>query len=173
MSFYARLIAVLLLLGALSAVMWGMQRRGQQQGRAEVQAKWDKDSRDRAEAEKSALLVWVKNNERIAEQQALDGQRITKDTNNELSQIGAAYDGSRHTDAGLRVTAGICRGLAPAANTASAAASDAATAATVALPAEIERNLQNLMQEADTIVAGCRATQQFIRVNGMYAGGQE
>ncbi len=170
MSLYARLIAVLVLFGLLGAAMWGMQRRGQLQGRAEIQARWDKESRERAEAEKSALLARVKNNERIVEQQALDGQRIRKDVNNELNQIHAAYGSSGHADSGLRVSASICHGLAPAADTAGTAGSNAAAASTLALPPEIEGNLRNLMQEADTVVAGCRATQQFIRANHMYSG---
>ncbi len=169
MSLYARLIAVLVLAGLLVSGLWGLQRRGQLQGRAEVQAKWDKESRERAEAEKSALLSRVKNNERIAEQQALDQQRIKKDVNNELGQIHIAYD-SRRGASSLRIPASVCGGPAAAAKTTGAAGSDAAAAATVALPAEIERNLQDLMQEADTVVATCRATQQFIRLNGMYPG---
>ncbi|MES2072332.1 MAG: hypothetical protein V4488_18385 [Pseudomonadota bacterium] len=167
MSLYARLIAALVLTTMLIAGLWGVQRRGLLQGRAEVQAKWDKSERERAEAEKSALLARVKNNERIAEQQALDQRRIRKDVNNEVGQIHAAYDRSHHA-AGLRLPAYVCgAGATTAAETASAAGSDASVAASIALPPALERDLQDLMQEADTIVANCRATQQFIRLNGM------
>lgn len=172
MSLYARLIAILALLALLTAGLWGVQQRGLVQGRAEVQARWDKERRERAEAEKSALLTRMKNNERIAEQQALDRQRIRKDVNNEVSQIQVAYD-RRHGDApGLRLPASVCHGLASAAETASAARSNATLAAAIALPPALERNLQDLMQEADIVVANCRAAQQFIKSTGMYSDGE-
>ncbi|HTD03822.1 hypothetical protein, partial [Undibacterium sp.] len=110
MSLYAKIIAVLVLLALLIAGLWGSQQRGLVQGRAEVRAKWDKEKRERAEAEKSALLTRIKNNERIAEQQALDQLRIRKGINNEISQIRAAYGRSRGNAPGLRLPASVCHG---------------------------------------------------------------
>lgn len=168
MGLYARLIAAVTLLTLILAGLWGVRQRGIVLGRAEIQAQWDKESRERTEAERSALFARVKNNERIAEQQLLDQQRIRKEVNSEVDQIHAAYGHSGSGTAGLRLPAGICSGSAPATQTLGASGGNAAAAGTIALPAEIARDLQGLMQEADTIVANCRATQQFIRLNGMY-----
>ncbi len=161
MSLYVKLIALVALLAALIASLWGFQHAGVSQGRAEVQAKWDKEKREQAEADKAALFTRIKNNERIAEQQALNDERIRNENKVEIAAIRAAYA----RPAGLRLPASGCSGSAAGVEAESASGGNAAFARTVALPPAIERDLQELMQEADIVVANCRATQSFIRVN--------
>ncbi len=162
MSIWAKLLLLVALVVALIGVMWDLQHRGLVQGRAEVQAKWNQEKRELAEAEKAALLSRIKNNERIAEQQALDNEKIKKGHKDEIAAISAA---NAHRT-GLRVPASICGGSAAAAQTSSAPGSDATATGTIALPPAIDRDLQDLMEEADQVVASCRSTQQFVILNG-------
>jgi hypothetical protein len=128
-----------------------------------VQADWSKETADRKTAETAAILTRIKNNERIADQQEIDHQKLKKGHTNEIAQIRAAYA----TDRGLRLPATVCRGLAASTETESASRGNGAAAGTVALPDSIDRDLRALMLEVDTIVAGCRVAQAFIRDNGM------
>ncbi len=159
MSLYVKLIALV----ALIASLWGFQHTGVSQGRAEVQAKWDKEKREQAEEDKAALFTRIKNNERIAEQQALNDERIRNENKDEVAAIRAAYA----RPAGLRLPASVCSGLAAGTQAESASGGNAAATGTLALPPAIERDLQKLMKEADTVVASCRAAQKFIRLNKM------
>ncbi|WP_422972981.1 hypothetical protein [Undibacterium sp. TC9W] len=163
MMFYARLVAIAALLAGLWAGVGYIHHKGVTEGKAEVQQKWDADKLARSQAETAATLSRVKNNERIAEQQALDNEKIKKGHDDEIASIRVA----NANPVRLRISDSICRGFASATKAQSAGSGDAALAGTLALPEALERNLQDLIQEADTIVASCRAAQSFIRTNGM------
>lgn len=155
-------------LGALKAtiilaLVLGIFAAGHRFGAQGVQAAWDKERAERVAADNAAILSRVKNNERIAEQQALDNDRIRKGYEDEIARIRA----DRARAPGLRVTADVCTGLAGAAKTEGTGGSDAAVTGTIALPAQVDRDLRQLMEEADEVVAGCRAAQDFIVTNGM------
>jgi hypothetical protein len=128
-----------------------------------VQADWSKETAERKTAETAAILTRIKNNERIADQQEADRQKLKKGHTDEIAQIRAAYA----TDRGLRLPAAVCCGLAAGTEAESASRGNGSTSGTVALPGSIERDLRALMLEADTVVAGCRVAQAFIRDNGM------
>ena len=163
MMFYARLVAIAALLAGLFAGIGYIHHKGVTEGKAEVQQKWDADKLARSQAETAATLSRVKNNERIAEQQALDNAKIKKGHDDEIAAIRAANASPYR----LRIPDSVCRGFASATPAQSPGVGNAPFAGTLALPEALERNLQDLIQEADTIVASCRAAQSFIRNNGM------
>jgi hypothetical protein len=148
---------------ALIAAALALFGAGHHFGAQGVQADWSKETADRKTAETAAILIRIKNNEREIEQQESNRQKLKKGHANEIAQIRAAYA----TDRGLRLPATVCRGLAAGTEAESASRGNGSTAGTVALPDQVERDLRALMLEADTVVAGCRVAQAFIRDNGM------
>ena len=134
-------------------------------GRKEVLEEWGKAKAAQAAADKAAILERVKNNERIAAQQDADKQKLKDSHAKEIVQIRArAASDSTYR---LRIPASVCSGFASGAKAEGSAGSGSAIAETVVLPAEIERNLRELMVEADLVTAGCRVSQDFIKNNGM------
>jgi hypothetical protein len=113
------------------------------------------------EADNAAIMARVNENERLAEQQAEDNQRIKKGYDDEIAQIRAA--GAVAGTGRLRIPATVCSGSAPAAQATAASGSAAAATGTVALPEAIDRDLRALMVEADSVVASCRAAQEYVR----------
>ena len=160
---YAKLIAASALAAALAAGAWYCHHAGYDAGVAAIQAKWDKAKADQAIADNAAILARVKNNERVAAEQQAINQQLKDDHAKEIAQIRsrAAADSTYR----LRLPATVCREFAAGASAQSASGSTATTAGTVALPEQTERNLRELMIEADTVVANCRATQKFIIEN--------
>ena len=85
----------------------------------------------------------------------------------ELDQVRASRDAA----VGLRVDASICRpdDATAAAQASSPARPDAPAPGTVALPADVARNLLDLARRADEVTAQGRALQDWARQNG-FAG---
>lgn len=132
-------------------------------GRQEVQAKWDAEKLATARAEKEAVFSRIKNNERVAEQQALDQQKIRTANEKEIADVRAVPVAAGR----MRVSQGFCAGFASTTQTSGSSRGDATTTAASALPDPYARDIDALMLEADLVVAGCRAAQGFIRVNGL------
>jgi len=162
---YVKLIAAGALLAALAAGAWYFHHSGYETGAAAVKADWDKAKAAQAIADNTAILAQVKNNERLAAHQDAINQQLKDDHAKEIAQIRTrvAADSTYR----LRLPASVCSGFAKGAEAQSTSGSDTATAGTVALPDEVTRNLRDLMVEADTVTAGCRAAQKFIIENGM------
>jgi hypothetical protein len=148
---------------AIIAAALALFGAGHHFGAQDVRADWSKETADRKTDENSAILTRIKNNERDLEQQETNRQKLKKGHANEIAQIRTAYA----TDRGLRLPAAVCRGLAAGTEAESASRGNGAAAGTVALPDQVGRDLRALMLEADTVVAGCRVAQAFIRDNGM------
>lgn len=137
-------------------------------GRAEVQARWDAEKLATGEAEKRAVFDRIRNNERIAQQQEIDNEKITAAHQSELAAVRAFADAHAGQLGRLQFAANCPGGSAAgAAKAKSAGASDGATAGTIALPEPLARDLWALMAEADTVTVNCRALQQFVIDNGM------
>lgn len=151
------------------AVAMGGEAHGRHAGKAEgmaaVQTKWDKETADRTEAEKKALIDRVNENAQIAAKQDADKLKMKVSYENELSQVRAAAD--RAHAVGLRVDASICSSFAVRAEADSASGSNDAATGSVALPEPVASDLRALMFEADSVLASCRTAQQFIRINEM------
>lgn len=156
-------LAGLALAAALVAGYFAWHHHVLGQGRAEMKAEWAADNALRTKAENAAILHRLNSNDRIREQQEIDLKKMKKENADEIAKIRAAYA----TDGRLRIPATVCSGFAASTEAGRASGGNAASAGTVALPAQTERDLRGLMQEADTIVAGCRAAQAFIRSNGL------
>lgn len=165
-------IQAVAVIAAVGAVIWGVQEweasvydRGHKAGADEVQARWDAEKIKREESEKAAILTRIEENRLAKERDEAERQKLKKGYANEIAKIRA--DHARDAATGLHVDASICSGFAGSGQAESAGGSNARAAATVLLPEPTERDLRALMKEADTIVAGCRVGQEFVRVNGM------
>lgn len=156
-------LAGLALAIALVAGYFAWESRIRGQGRASMKAEWDADNALRTKAENAAILHRLNSNDRIREQQEIDLNKMKKVNADEIAKIRAAYA----TDSRLRIPATVCSGFAASTEADRTGGGAAAPAGTVALSDKVESDLLALMQEADTIVAGCRAAQSFIRDNGL------
>lgn len=135
---------------------------GHHTGSQSVQSAWNKETAERKESENKAVFQAIKNNDRIAEQQEIDKQKLKKGYTNEISKINAAYAADR----GLRINANVCAGFTATAKTEGTSGSNAATPRIELLPETYATNIKQLMKEADDLVAGYRAAQAFINDNG-------
>lgn len=171
-----KLIAIALLLAAVaSAAMWyrsSLIEDGRVEGRAEVQEKWDKETKARKAAEDAALVKRVADN--IKEKADQEKLKAKEKENHEtaiavLTQNLAAAKRDIAARGGLRIPrpAGGCEGPAASTEAGSTAGSDSATAGTVALPDEITRNLLDLVDEADKVTEQARTCKAFVEDNGM------
>lgn len=99
-------------------------------------------------------------------------RKASADHEKAISDLTRQYDAARtaiRAAGGLRVSRAIC-GDQHAGTTAAAGAGgpDGAAAGTVALPAETERRLLELTQEADALAERLRALQAWVRGAGLY-----
>ncbi|WP_194720833.1 hypothetical protein [Noviherbaspirillum malthae] len=116
-----------------------------------------------AKAETAAVLSRVRNNERIAEQQEIDRQRIEKAHHEELAQVRA--DIARAPS--LRVGPAICSGFAGSAQAPAASGSDGADSGTRLLSPEMDRAVKALIEETERVAATGRACQAFVASSGL------
>ncbi len=162
-SIYAKIAAALALLAALAGIYWKIHHDGVVSGRAEIQAKWDASENARKVAEDKAIADRLKQNELRTAQVEADKQKLKKGYADELAKIRAAGIAT----GSLRIAASVCGGSSTIGKTESTSGSAADIAATIALPDAITANLFSLMQEADTVTAGCRVLQDFVKSQDM------
>jgi hypothetical protein len=144
-------------------------------GAAGVRADWDRDKLARATAEKQAVIDAVAKNEAdrqkdLAATRATltDYERKLHEADDRIAAERAAADRQR-----LRITIPQRPCAAPAGEAASAGGTDAAgSTETVELPAEIERGLRDLAEDADRETERLRAKvgalQRWIAEHGFY-----
>jgi hypothetical protein len=128
-----------------------------------LQSEWDKETADRKDAENRAVFDRIRNNERIAEQQEIDRQRITKVHHDELAKVRA--DIARAP--GLRVGPGICAGFASGTETKSVGGRDGANTGGGMVREDVRRDIDALKLRVEEAFAAGRACQEVIRSNGM------
>lgn len=146
---------------ALLAAVVGLLWIGHHYGAQGVQAKWDRETAERRQAENAAILTRIKNNERKIEQDKINSARIAKEHKNEMDQIRAALAAER-----LRKPA-WCDGSAEGAQANSPNGSDGADPAGRLLPPAVEQTVRRLIEETERAAAAGRACQEFVRSNGM------
>lgn len=160
-------IAVLALVAGLifgySAWHQHVHAKGLQEGRAEVQAKWDKAERDRAEAEKAAVLKRTQENEAEREKNRENNRLLQRSYESEITRLHAAIAAAPR----LRVGASFCGGTPGQAETGSTSSSDAADPGSRVLLEEVDRAVKSLIEESEKAAATGRACQQFVNENGM------
>src|SRR6476661_10425678 len=122
MSLHIKLIALLVGVLALAGAAFGIHAHGISQGKKIERATWLEKESARVQAENAAILARVRNNERIAEQQEIDRQRITKAHHDELAQVRADIARAPR----LRIGPAICAGPASTSQATSTSRSDAA-----------------------------------------------
>ncbi|WP_428719149.1 hypothetical protein [Undibacterium curvum] len=150
---------------AVLALVWGCYAAAEHfrdQGRAELQARWDAETRQRIAAENSAILTRIKNNERLAEQQAIDKQKLKAGYEKEIADVRAVAAIAGR----LRISQGVCAGFASAAQTDGSTGGAATATGTRTLPEPYARDIGALMLEADEIVASCRVAQEYLKKTG-------
>jgi hypothetical protein len=162
MNFLAPYLGIVKAIAIIAAAL-ALFGSGHHFGAQGVQADWSKETAERKIAESAAILTGIKNNERIADQQETDRQKLKKGHADEIAQIRAAYA----TDRGLRINAKLCTGFAGTAEAKSTSGSDERTAAYWLLPEAYDRDIKSLGIEYETAIAGCRVAQEFISDNGM------
>lgn len=150
---------------AVIALVLSIFGYGYHTGSGHVQAKWDEAKVAQQAAEKQAVMTRLAENAKVAEQHQTEVQTLKKGHANEIAQVRAAA--ARATAGGLRINAAVCNGFTPAAKADSASGSHEGTSGTGVLPEPYARNIIELMQHADEIVASCRVAQKFITDNGM------
>lgn len=154
------MIAKLLICAGVLLVTFGS---GWHYGAKGVRSDWDAEKANELQAQKSALIARINENDKILEQQEIDRQKLKKGYANEITKLRATYDNSER----LRINARICDGSAESGDSKSASGSNGGTPGSRELPADIDRDLKSLGEKYETAIAGCRVAQAFIRDNGM------
>lgn len=156
-----------LFLGIILALGIGLWWYGDSQydrGAAAVQAEWDHDAEERRKSAEAAIRHRETENELLkADQQ----KRLAAQKRKYADEI-AAIKRRRDELLGerLRLPETVCAGSAGKTEAEGTVRGVGDLAGTVALPESVERDLRELMEHADTIVAACRQAQQFITENG-------
>ena len=127
-----------------------------EQGKALIYQEWKIADLKRKEQE---------NSDRIAEQQhqAAINQQVKRELENEINQIHTSYANVKR----LRLSKSACVQSDSVTTAAGSSIANEATTGTIALPEPIERNLYELMHEADSMLADYRALQEFIKKNNL------
>lgn len=148
---------------AVAALLLGVFWFGHKTGAQGVQVKWDAETAARANAEKSAVLDRVAQNQQIFRQQEITNQNITKAHDDELNQVRAAIAGAPR----VRPGAALCSGFAAAAEANSASGSNAADTGGGVLSPEMDGAVKSLIMEMEQAAAAGRSCQRFITQNGL------
>lgn len=156
-------LIALAIMGALSAVYFGIRHQGVVAGRAEVQADWDADKNRIEIAQEKAVADRIRENELEKVKFEADKVKLKKGNADEIAQIRAYYASAGR----LRIPATVCPGSTGGSKTESTSGSGTTTPGTILLPEAIGRNLQDLARQADEMVAGCRTAQDFIKSQDM------
>lgn len=167
---YLKIAAALALVAALAFIGHQVADHWRDQGRVEIQAKWDDADRLRHKAEneafakrteenaKQVLIYEAKNEENKREYE----RRIELQNRNNQRDID-----SLRAAGGLRVPSTVCSGFASQANTKSTGLSNEASS--TRLPQQIEDGLFQFAADRDQEIIQLGSCQKWIRDNGFYA----
>lgn len=159
---YKEVIIGVAIILALIGAWWAVSNHYTEVGKAEVQAKWDKDKAARAKAEELAIADRNAENAREKDRQSRVNQTITEQYN-EINTLRNELATSKR----VRVGTAICS-QRPAAGTKTESASggNAADSGTRVVREDIERDIRALMIRVEEGFAAGRACQTFIKENG-------
>ena len=160
---YAKGIAAIVVLVALTGAWYGVKRHYVKQGRAEVQAVFDKYKAGLVLAENKAIIDRVDESKKLAEKQRIDNLKITKVKDDELAKVRADLASSER----LRRGKAICARPATATNTESTSISDATDTGGGAFREDVERDIRALILQTEEVAATARACQAFVIENGL------
>lgn len=153
---YWKIIAGVAVAVTIAASSWHI-------GGALVQGRWDRDALIKAQAEKIAIINRLAANAKLATEQEAARKLTQKGYEDEIAKNATAALAAGK----LRYSEGFRAAFAVSGTSQSTDGSNAGTAATGLFPEPYAGNLRELMQKADTVTASCRASQKFIKDNGM------
>lgn len=150
MSAYAKAAtAIILIVLGFSAGWW--------LGAGRVQGKWDASKAAIAQAEASAIIQRVTENQALIDKYAADNAAITKAKNEEIAAVRSSLAVS------LRRGAGICAGSARAPEVAATGGGDETSTASGAFRDDVARDIGAALMEMEEVAATARACQSFVR----------
>lgn len=132
-------------------------------GASDVQDEWDKDKSARKVSEHGALIKRQDDNAQLVRQHEAEKQALRSGYETEIVGLHDTYIKSGR----LRVATAICSGVAPTRESKSPAGGDAEVAGERVLPESYDRDIKELMLEADTLVEQYRVLEEFVLQNGM------
>jgi len=158
-----KIIAGLVITGALGAGYYAATNHYVKKGRAEVQALWDADKAKIKAAEDKAVAKRNKENEDLRKQFSDNNEVLGNKYNEELSKVKSDLAVSRR----LRVGTAICGRPSSPANPQSAPGSIEANTGGGLVREDIERDIRALELRVEEGFAAGRACQGFVRANDL------
>lgn len=165
MSIEEKAIAIFLLCAVLIGGFFGIKHLGVIDGRAEVQALWDKDKIKRDDAQTLAIKNRDAENENDRAKQKAINDDITKGKTDELDKVRSDLAAVKR----VRVGPAFCGRNGPAGqtNSTSSSSSNGNSASSGLLPESVDGRVKQLILESEETAATARAAQKFIRDNGL------
>lgn len=131
-------------------------------GRAEVQAKWDKDKADKKAAEELAIADRNAENAREKERQDATNKTITENYH-EIDRLRTELTSAKR----VRIGTAICgQGVTSSTKTDSSNSGDVTNTGTRVVREDVDRDIRTLMIKVEEGFAAGRACQTFIEENG-------
>lgn len=159
----ARLIGLLISFLVFIGAITGAYFYGEHRGELLERSIWQGKELQRTAAE--SLAVATRNKENEAKRLADDKlkEEVMNEKAAEIKAVHAMYDG--YVPGGLRINKDrICgKGSTGQTKVNDPLGTDAAASTTVVFPEEIERDLRQLLREADQVTASCRALQTLVK----------
>lgn len=150
MTAYAKSATALLLLVLGFASGWWL-------GAGRMEGKWSASKAAIAQAQDTAIIQRVTENQALIDKYAADNAAITKAKNEEIAAVRSSLAVS------LRRGAGICAGSARAPEVPAAGSGDAASTASWAFRDDIQRDIGAALMEMEEVAATGRACQSYVR----------
>jgi hypothetical protein len=154
-------LAIMLVVGIS---FWWYGHSQYENGVKEIQMLWDADRNRTALRNAEERAKRIEENAAQAEQYKKDLAEQKRKYETEIASARRYFD--EHRNDGLRITAYVCPSGRTASTAEACGTENESPAGTASLPKEVERNLRELMLEADKVTEMCRMAQDFIMKNG-------
>lgn len=156
------ILQVVAVLAVLVALWWGLSNHYTKVGRAQVQAKWDKDKADKKAAEELAIADRNAENAREKERQDATNKTITENYH-EIDRLRTELTSAKR----VRIGTAICgKGSFATTKTDSSNGGDVADTGARLVREDVNRDIRTLMIKVEEGFAAGRACQTFIEENG-------
>lgn len=150
MTTYAKASAALLLLLAGFASGWWL-------GAGRMEGKWSASKAAMAQAQDTAIIQRITENQALIDKYAADNASITKAKNEEIAAVRSTLAVS------LRRGAGICAGSARAPEVAATGSGNEASPTSGAFREDVDRDIRSAMMEMEEVAGTARACQSYVR----------
>lgn len=164
---------IIIVAALIGIVATGIYSTGYSHGEERKQVEWDKDAKRLAAAQKIADAQQQDKFDRLAEDHRKHNIEVSNEhqiAEDKLRSDLALSRAAVRAAGGLRIPTSVCPGPAKGgAEAGSDGRHDADVAGTVALPPEIDEDLQDSADEADRVTEIARACQSWVRKHGFYS----